>query len=418
MNIAMLKAMTTTKAAQPNVKQSKAVDTATPDANAFGSVFKTVSTRNQQQVNSTNTTSKEALSEEVTAILSNDSLESLLDELGVEMDEAGLFVMVGEEATPVPMDEMLTLENLTELLGMTEEQLTQMVQQFVGETEQEITDVWSIIEQAPAILSEILSYLQGNQQNQVGNANESDDVKQVIQFLKLAELFGNKMDTVYQQEAQLTQLKDALSTLASQVQVVNVNTQQEVPKAFQQIVQQITQQTSAKTETETQSQPIVSVQQTTQTKTVTITLPAEKPAQSEALMKEIQNLISRSQLSGQQGNMKLLLKLFPENLGQIRIELVQKDGVLTARLLATTSHGKELLETNINQLKAGFVSQNIQMERIDIAQSLQDADRNTRDQNFFNNFFRQQDQDEVEENDDDQEDEKVSFKALLDEEVK
>ena len=59
--------MTTTKAAQSTVKQSKAVDTATPDANAFGSVFKTVSTRNQQQVNSTNTTSKEALSEEVTA---------------------------------------------------------------------------------------------------------------------------------------------------------------------------------------------------------------------------------------------------------------------------------------------------------------------------------------------------------------
>ena len=64
---------------------------------------------------------------------------------------------------------------------------------------------------------------------------------------------------------------------------------------------------------------------------MTITLPAEKPAQSEALLKEIQNLINRSQLSGQQGNMKLLLKLFPENLGQIRIEIIQKDGVLTAR---------------------------------------------------------------------------------------
>ena len=60
------------------------------------------------------------------------------------MDEARLFVMVGEEATPVPMDEMLTLENLTEILGMTEEQLTQIVQQLLGETGQEITDVWSI----------------------------------------------------------------------------------------------------------------------------------------------------------------------------------------------------------------------------------------------------------------------------------
>jgi flagellar hook-length control protein FliK len=417
MNIAMLQAMTATKVAQPTAKTA---DTTSTDANAFGSVFQSImSTQNEQQVVNSTSTGEESLSEEVAAILSTDSLGSLLDELGIEMDEAGLFVMVGEEATPVSIDEMLTLENLTELLDITEEQLTQIVQQLVGETAQEITDVWSFIEQAPAILSEILSYLQGNQQNQQSNV-EPDDVKKVVQLLKLAELIGGKTDTMYQQEMSLTQLKDALSSLASQAQV---SMQQEAPKTtFQQIVQQVTQQgtsqqTSTITETETQTQPSVGLQQTTQTKTVTITLPAEKPAQSEALVKEIQNLINRSQLSGQQGNMKLLLKLFPENLGQIRIELIQRDGVLTARLLATTSHGKELLENNINQLKAGFVSQNIQMERIDIAQSLQDADRNSKDQNFFNNFFRQQNQEELDEKDDDQEDEKVSFKELLGEEV-
>ena len=408
MNIAMLKAMTAPKVSQPTV-QSKSVHSAKPDANAFGNVFKSVmSTQNQQKVSPTNKEGSETLSEEVTAILSQDSLESLLDELGVEMDEAGLFVMIGPEATPVPIDEMLTLNNLTELLDMTEDQLTQIVQQLLGETEQEITDVWSIIEQAPAILSEISSYLQGDQQNQQLNVQPSD-VKQVAQFLKLAELFGNKVDTVYQQEIQLTQLKDALLSITSQVQTVH--TQQEASKAtFQQVVQQTT--------TETETQPTAGLQQpTVQTKTVTITLPTEKLAQSEALVKEIQNLINRSQLSGQQGNMKLFLKLFPENLGQIRIELIQKDGVLTARLLASTSHGKELLENNINQLKAGFTSQNIQMERIDISQSLQDADRNTRDQNFLNNFFRQQNQDDVDEKDDDQEDDKVSFKDLLSEEV-
>ena len=405
MNIAMLKAMTATKVAQQTI-QSKSVQTAKPDANAFGSVFKSVmSSQNEQKVSPTNSEGSETLSDEVTAILSQDSLESLLDELGIEMDEAGLFVMVGEEATPVPMDEMLTLDNLAELLDMTGDQLTQIVQQLLGETEQEMTDVWSIIEQAPAILSEISSYLQGDQQNQQLNVQPSD-VKQVAQFLKLAELFGNKADTVYQQEIQLTQLKDALLSLASRVQA----TQQGVSKAVQQVVQQTT--------TETETQPTVGLQQQTiQTKTVTITLPTEKLAQSEALVKEIQNLINRSQLSGQQGNMKLFLKLFPENLGQIRIELIQKDGVLTARLLASTAHGKELLENNINQLKAGFVSQNIQMERIDIAQSLQDADRNTRDQNFLNNFFRQQNEDDVDEKDDDQEDEKISFKDLLSEEV-
>ena len=63
---------------------------------------------------SNETVETESLATEVESILSTDSLEGFLDELGVEMDEAGLFVFVGEEATPVAVEEMLTLENLTE----------------------------------------------------------------------------------------------------------------------------------------------------------------------------------------------------------------------------------------------------------------------------------------------------------------
>lgn len=414
MNIAMLQAMSSTKVQQPTAKPSP-LQKNTSDDNAFGSVFKSIMSASKQSTptpTQTETTAPITLVEEVTAILSKDSLESLLDELGIEMDEAGLFVFIGEEGNPIPVDEMLTLENLTELIGLTEQQLTQIVQQLLGDAHQEITDVWSIIEQAPAILSEVIAAIQGTQQNQQLNV-QPKELQQLVQLLKLAQLTGTKVDTVYQQEVQLSQLKDALLALAAQAQTVVQTQQQETTKGTS---QQVVQQTTVKTETE--SQPSLGLQQqTTQTKTVTIILPAEKPAQSEALLKEIQNLINRSQISGQQGNMKLFLKLFPENLGQIRIELVQKDGVFTARLMATTAIGKELLENNLNQLKAGFATQNIQMDRIDVTQSLQDADRNTRDQNFFNNFFGKQKEEDVEEQNEEDDDEKVSFKDLLSEEV-
>lgn len=412
MNIAMLQAMSSTKVQQPTAKPSS-VQKNTPDANAFGSVFQSIMSASKQSTpTSTETTAPSTLAEEVAAILSKDSLESLLDELGIEMDEAGLFVFIGEEGNPIPVDEMLTLEYLTELIGLTEQQLTQIVQQLLGDAQQEITDVWSIIEQAPAIISEVLAAVQGTHQNQQLDVRPKE-LQQIVQLLKLAQLAGTKVDTVYQQEVQLSQLKDALLALAAQAQTVVQTQQQETTKGTS---QQVVQQTTVKTETE--SQPSLGLQQqTTQTKTVTITLPAEKPAQSDALLKEIQNLINRSQISGQQGNMKLFLKLFPENLGQIRIELVQKDGVFTARLMATTAIGKELLENNLNQLKAGFATHNIQMDRIDVTQSLQDADRNTRDQNFFNNFFGKQKEEDVEDQNDDDDDEKVSFKDLLSEEV-
>ena len=393
--------------------QPNTVKTPKPDSKAFGSVYNSMISKSSAPTAKQAEVSEPPLAESISEILEEDSLESLLEQLGVKMDESGLFALVGEESTPVALDELMTLDNLTELLGMTKEELSQIIEQLLGDTKQEITDVWSLIEQAPHILNEVMAAVQKPEQNNV----QPKELQQIVQLLKLAQLAGSKVDTVYQQEVQLASLKDALLTLANEAQKL-AGTEQSTSKntTFQQVIQQ-GQQTTVKVETDTQTAGHLQ-QQVTHTKNVTVTLPAEKPAQSDALLKEIQNLINRSQLSGQPGNMKLLLKLFPENLGQIRIELVQKDGVMTARLLATTAMGKELLENNINQLKAGFVSQNIQMERIDVAQSLQDADRNARDQNFFNNFFRQNDGEEEQDNNEDTlEEANISFKDLLSEEV-
>lgn len=393
--------------------QPNTVKTPKPDSKAFGSVFNSMVSKSSAPTAKQAEVSEPPLAESISGIVEEDSLESLLEQLGVKMDESGLFALVGEESTPIALDELMTLDNLTELIGMTKEELSQIIEQLLGDTKQEITDVWSLIEQAPHILNEVMAAVQKPEQNNV----QPKELQQIVQLLKLAQLAGSKVDTVYQQEINLASLKDALLALANEAQKL-AGTEQSTSKTttFQQVVQQ-GQQTTVKVETDTQTAGHLQ-QQVTHTKTVTVTLPAEKPAQSDALIKEIQNLINRSQLSGQPGNMKLFLKLFPENLGQIRIELVQKDGVMTARLLATTAMGKELLENNINQLKAGFVSQNIQMERIDVAQSLQDADRNARDQNFFNNFFRQKDGEEKQDNNEDTlEEENISFKDLLSEEV-
>lgn len=393
--------------------QPNTVKTAEPDSKAFGSVFNSMVSKSSAPTAKQAEVSEPPLAESISGIVEEDSLESLLEQLGVRMDESGLFALVGEESTPIALDELMTLDNLTELLGMTKEELSQIIEQLIGDTKQEITDIWSLIEQAPHILNEVMAAVQKPEQNNV----QPKELQQIVQLLKLAQLAGSKVDTVYQQEIYLASLKDALLALSNEAQKL-AGTEQSTSKTttFQQVVQQ-GQQTTVKVETDTQTAGHLQ-QQVTHTKTVTVTLPAEKPAQSDALIKEIQNLINRSQLSGQPGNMKLFLKLFPENLGQIRIELVQKDGVMTARLLATTAMGKELLENNINQLKAGFVSQNIQMERIDVAQSLQDADRNARDQNFFNNFFRQKDGEEKQDNNEDTlEEENISFKDLLSEEV-
>ncbi|PCD83742.1 flagellar hook-length control protein FliK [Lysinibacillus fusiformis] len=376
----------------------------------FGSVFGQVLSSSAQSNQTAQTTPNNELAD-LQQVLNADSLEEVLDLLGIPHDDGLLILQLGEDGKAVSMDEMLDLDNILNALGIDDEQLQKIVQQLLGE-EKEASDVWELLSlvdaQAPILQAQIGAALQGEGQVTPKEAT------QLLQVLKLAQLVGQKSDLTAPQENLLTTVKSLLTTLQTQVETIQVTTTKSTGtlslQGFQQV--QMTKQS------ETSSNEMVTPQ-TVQTKpdTFQVTLPTAKPAQSEALLKEMQAIINRAQISNTQGITRLTIKLYPENLGTIRIELVQNDGVLTARLLASTAHGREMLDSQAHQLKQAFVQQNIQVDRLDIAQSLQDADRQQRDQNFFNNFFRQQ-QDEEQQQKTEDDDEEMSFSDyLLNEEV-
>lgn len=374
----------------------------------FGSVFGQVLTSSNQTTQSSKTTSSNELAD-LQALLNADSMEEVLDLLGISHDDGLLMLQLGEDGKAVALDEMLHLENILNAIGIDEEQLQKIVQQLLGE-EKEASDVWELLTlvdaQAPVLQANISTALQGEGQVTPKEAS------QLLQVLKLAQLVGQKTDLTASQEDLLTTVKSLLTSLQTQVGTLQVTTKTTVTLpllGFQQVVQQVQVTKQSDTNTNDMLMP-----QTVQTKpdTFHVTLPTAKPAQSEALLKEMQAIINRAQISNAQGITRLTIKLYPENLGTVRIELVQNDGVLTARLLASTAHGRELLDSQAHQLKQAFAQQNIQVDRLDIAQSLQDADRQQRDQSFFNNFFKQQ-QDEEQDQKSDDEDEGMSFSDYL-----
>ncbi len=377
----------------------------------FGSVFGQVLSSSTQLNQSSQATSNNELAD-LQQILNADSLEEVLDLLGVSHDDGLLILQLGEEGKAVSMDEMLELNNILNALGIDDEQLQKIVQQLLGE-EKEASDVWELLSlvdaQAPILQSLIGTALQGEGQVTPKEAT------QILQVLKLVQLVGQKSDLTAPQENLLTTVKSLLTTLQTQVETIQVTTTTKSTGTFS---LQGFQQVQMTKQSETNSHEMVTPQ-TVQTKpdTFQVTLPTAKPAQSEALLKEMQAIINRAQISNAQGITRLTIKLYPENLGTIRIELVQNDGVLTARLLASTAHGREMLDSQAHQLKQAFVQQNIQVDRLDIAQSLQDADRQQRDQNFFNNFFRQQQDEEQQQKTEDDEEEKSFSDYLLNEEV-
>ncbi|MFJ7469017.1 flagellar hook-length control protein FliK [Peribacillus frigoritolerans] len=95
----------------------------------------------------------------------------------------------------------------------------------------------------------------------------------------------------------------------------------------------------------------------------------EQTVSQEEFVKQFENILSKANFSGTNGVNKLLIRLNPEHLGSLRIELIQKDGMLSAKILATTAQAKDMLENQIHGLKQAFSGQNIQIEKIEISQA-------------------------------------------------
>jgi len=101
----------------------------------------------------------------------------------------------------------------------------------------------------------------------------------------------------------------------------------------------------------------------------------EKMVSGELLMKQFESILSKSQFLNTGGTQKLFIKLFPEHLGSVRVELFQKDQTMIARIITTTGTAKEALESQVNGLKQAFAAQNISVERIEISQQTSQQER-------------------------------------------
>lgn len=433
MNIGIMQLTNPTKSSNltPSVssKSSTVTQSEVTKNDSFGDIFqKAVLSSTEESTPKEGTESVDL--QKIAELLESQSPNEILDLLGISHDEGLLMVQTGEDGKAVAIDELMNLEDLLSVLNIDENELVEVMQQVTGNDMSDTNNLWklidTVVEEGPVLIQQLIAAIQGEHEV------TSKQAERLLQLLKLTEVVGRHSDLLGVQSNKITQLTEALKLFNQQMNeqankpttepLTTQKTETTVTnkvsfEGFEQVVKQVTKNTQ---NYETAQSSISTITTTTNsTKTFNIQLPVEKGAQSEALGKEIQNLINRSQFSNNQGTMKLLLKLYPENLGSIRIELMQQDGVLSARLLTSTAIGKELLDSQLHQLKTAFAQQNIQMDRIDIAQSLQETDRNARDQNQFGNLFKQQqsEQEDMEQDEQEEQDKKSFQDYLIDEEV-
>ncbi|WP_342560509.1 flagellar hook-length control protein FliK [Psychrobacillus sp. FSL W7-1457] len=363
-------------------------------------------------------------------ILSSQSVPSVNVESPVNTEQS----LIQDLLSLLDVESIEDAQNLlqTDELLVDSKQLHQLLNKLLSKLEDlenhpdQKQDVWEILanvmEQPQKLVDSILLTLNGQASTKVASPVEA---KQAVELLKVAQLIGNKSDLTFKQETTLFDLKQTLETLKENLTNLSLpqgRNSTQVTKAFiQQVVmhQSVTKGTS--TEVVTESKETTSVNQghttTVQTKveTVSMTLPTQKSAQSEEFLKELQKVMNRVQFGQAAGANRLVIKLYPEQLGTIRIELIQKDGILTAKMLASTALGKELLDTHSGQLRQGLANQNIQIEKLEITQALQDAAKQEKNQGFQDSTFKQHRQHEEQEEDSDVSDTQTTFQEFLSE---
>jgi flagellar hook-length control protein FliK len=132
---------------------------------------------------------------------------------------------------------------------------------------------------------------------------------------------------------------------------------------------------------------------------------------SEELIQQFESILAKNVTFRSGLNERLLIKFNPEHLGEMRVEIIKEGSVMMAKIMTSTESAKELLESQINSLKSAFLSQNLQIERIEISQQL-----NQQERSFNKDSDHQREQQQQQEQDEQKQQEhpfKVSFEETL-----
>ncbi|MET3656120.1 flagellar hook-length control protein FliK [Sporosarcina psychrophila] len=433
MNIASLQAMV-----GMNVQtSSNNVQSGQQATNSFGSVFSSIAGNVQLAVAPVQELTVSGITDEsIMAIFNATSIE----ELGTAIKD-----LTDGESKLDSISNLGNLEELASLLNLEPKQLIESLLQLLeqaGLDEEELSavantnDFWTVLNAidkvAPQFFAQLTDALEGK-----GEISKQQAIE-LLTLLKTAELTAPKIDLLLKQEQQVFTLQGYLATTGERFENV-LNSSSSAKNGMVQLIESknivrfVVPVDAARTltddgtmekgsesspstvSTKDASQQVVSSALGTVVATkgeLTLTEVENRTnGRNEALIKEMQTIFKRANFGQADGTNRLLIKLYPEHLGQVRIELLQVNGIMTARILASTALGKDMLESQLHQLRSAFLQQNLQVERIDVSQTLQDTTKNDRDQ-AFNQHFRKEGQ-ETEEQHEQNDEEEMTFQEYM-----
>ncbi len=138
--------------------------------------------------------------------------------------------------------------------------------------------------------------------------------------------------------------------------------------------------------------------------------------QLQQFIRQFESILSnRSFQQVGQGVQQLSIKLHPEHLGRLDITLTQTNGVMVARMMASNTFSREIIESQLHQLRHAFQGQQIQVDRIEVTQQ-QSQQPGLKDKNEEPEQHSHQ-QENAKDDDEGQPEEEESFAGVLEQSI-
>ena len=80
----------------------------------------------------------------------------------------------------------------------------------------------------------------------------------------------------------------------------------------------------------------------------------------------VRQVVEQISMQTKQGMTTMELQLYPAHLGRVTVQLVSKDGNITAQITAETEAAKNALETQLTLLKENLNNQGVKIENIEV----------------------------------------------------
>ncbi len=295
------------------------------------------------------------------------------------------------------------IEVISEQLNLSQEELVQMLEGFMDQVLPgvKLEDVYSVEDLDGVSKIQLLISAISNFDQKEGMILQGKDFSGALKALKLFDILSAKKD-FFSSKINLKEFLNHVQVkIDGLINSTSVDKGSMIQKVFTPLANELNtakQQNSSANENlgkgaykiinrpETALQGFVQVQSFSKPEQMALLNPQGRTVSPDQLMQQFENILSKSSFLKTGGTQKLFIKLNPEHLGALRIELIQKDSAMIARILTSTGSAKEILDSHINGLKQAFSSQNIQIERIEISQQMTQQDRS------FNRDPQQQEQ--------------------------